>query len=631
MRVPWFRAEQSVSRTPSFIDRVLGPRVRGYLEDDLRRARLIAGANLLMAVASFCFVALLAFFRWEDLFIPGTLGAGLLFLTNVWLLRLTGRLALAGFMTCLIVLSAVIAFSWLQSGLLNWVFIWALVICVFAPLLMGPRLALLCVGLTVAHLLALLVAETAGHSFPPLVPFASGTFFNQLLALLAVAAFSGMSERSRREALSARDAARASLAESAEARIALSENLKAVVLSVDPALRFVTGNSWFATLSQAQGRAPLSPGQPVLDGLDGLDPSQRADLEALFERALGGQHVEVERSLQLGSETVDCEILLNPIRRASGEVRGVTVFGRDIGARKRAQAELERLNRELANASHLAGKAEVATDVLHNVGNVLTAICASADLILERLHESKASFVGKTIALLPTQPEDLARFLTADEKGQKVRAYLGMLGESLEQDRAELIDELQTLNQRLDHVKSVVARQQSFARTSRVVELVEPAELIEEALKLEAESFSRHGIAVKRELAGRLPGIALDRHQVLQILSNFLLNSRQSLAVSTAADKRVAVCAFRNERGNLQIDVVDNGIGIALEQQGRLFAYGYTTKQGGHGFGLASSLLSARSMGGTVRAHSDGIGKGATFTIEIPYRSATDPSEEQAV
>jgi signal transduction histidine kinase len=50
----------------------------------------------------------------------------------------------------------------------------------------------------------------------------------------------------------------------------------------------------------------------------------------------------------------------------------------------------------------------------------------------------------------------------------------------------------------------------------------------------------------------------------------------------------------------------------------RIFTQGFTTRKGGHGFGLHSSALAAKIMGGSLSVSSHGEGQGATFTLELP-------------
>lgn len=608
------------------VDALLGPRFRGRDADELRRARLVMSTNVLLSACSFAVVALLVAFGWGASFIPSSLGGGTILAANALMMRRTGRHGPAALTLCVVILAAIAAASWLQGGLSNRVLTWTLLVAMFAPMLMGWRYTLISVVLVIAHVVALLVAERTGHVFPELAHSNSRIVGSHILMTVFVSGFAWLWDRSRREALAARDAALASLEESREARVALVENINAVIFSVDRDLRLIAGNARFGRVSCKPGARSIKSGEPVLDG---LDEPQRDDLRALFARALAGEHVLVERMLGLAVGMVECEILLNPIRRASGEVRGVVVFGRDISLRKRAQEELHRVHRELARSAHLAGKAEVATDVLHNVGNVLTALNGSANLVLERLKQSKVPFLGKTVALLPTSAAELGQFFATDAKGSRIRDYLGLLSETLECERVEMIAEMKTVDHQLEHVKSIVARQQAFAHSSGAVEIVQVEQLIADALQMSSVSLQRHAIEVVTEVAA-LPPLQLDRHKLIEILNNFITNSRQALDATTSDRKRIVVRALRNDHGRLQIDVVDNGVGMAPDHLHRLFSYGFTTKHDGHGFGLAGSLLAARSIGGVARGHSDGPGTGATFTVEIPFQPAMTTQEHAA-
>jgi signal transduction histidine kinase len=72
------------------------------------------------------------------------------------------------------------------------------------------------------------------------------------------------------------------------------------------------------------------------------------------------------------------------------------------------------------------------------------------------------------------------------------------------------------------------------------------------------------------------------------------------------------------QEGYARVDVIDNGLGIPAENLDRVFARGFTTKKNGHGFGLHSSALAARDLGGSLTAQSEGPGRGAIFTVKIP-------------
>ncbi len=607
------------------IDDLVGPRLDGRSGEDQTRARLIVITSLLGAAVACIFAVLVLAMHWGLEFMPSFAVGAIIFGANVWLVRATARLDLAAMTLCVTLLAGVVDVCWIAGGLDHPALAWTVLIPLYAPLVMRPMLAISCVALVIANIAIQFLAEHFGHDFPDLPAGRSMIVSSQILLTIFVAALAWIYERSRRRALAERDVAIASLEDSRDARIALVENVEAVIFSVDRELRLIAGNSLFDALSHERGKPPVRPGEPALDG---LDVTQHADLKALFARAFAGEHFAVERRLQLRSKTFECEILFNPIRRGSGEIRGITVFGRDIGERKRARQELDRVNRELAQAAHLAGKAEVATDVLHNVGNALAALNSSTSLVTEHLQASNVTFLRKTVELLPTAPADLAQFLTTDAKGLQVREYLALLADMLEHERADSIVGMERVQRQLEHVKTVIARQQEFARVSNRVEVVPIDDVIAQAIEMQSASFARDGIVVAREIEA-LPPLTVDRHKLLEIVNNYLANSRDALDVAAAGHKRILIRAFRNSEDKLQIDVVDNGVGIAAAHQSRLFSYGYTTRPNGHGFGLASSLLDARALGGTARARSDGPGTGATFTVEVPFTPPASTSLQE--
>ena len=111
-----------------------------------------------------------------------------------------------------------------------------------------------------------------------------------------------------------------------------------------------------------------------------------------------------------------------------------------------------------------------------------------------------------------------------------------------------------------------------------------------------------------------------DRHKVMQILVNLLSNAKHALDHSDG-DRRMKVRVVQNQEGLLEIAVIDNGVGIPPENLSRIFSHGFTTKKMGHGFGLHSGALAAKELGGTLKAHSDGPGLGATFTLTLPLEN----------
>ena len=305
------------------------------------------------------------------------------------------------------------------------------------------------------------------------------------------------------------------------------------------------------------------------------------------------------------------------VRDANGKLCRLTGAITDITERKQSEAQLAAAHKELVDISRQAGMAEIATNVLHNVGNILNSVNVSAALINSRLRNSRADNLARAVEMLVEHSADLGDFLTEDPKGKLLPAYLGRLGQALAKERAAMMCELAHLTRSVEHIKDVVATQQSFAGAVGVIEPVEICDLAEAALHMYGDALASQGVTVVREFAA-VPVVRLDRARVLQILVNLVSNAQQAMEgrpiVSQQMTLRVEVIAG----SCLRVSVQDKGEGIAPENHTRIFAHGFTTRKAGHGFGLHSCALAARQMGGTLTADSDGPGRGATFTLELP-------------
>jgi len=285
--------------------------------------------------------------------------------------------------------------------------------------------------------------------------------------------------------------------------------------------------------------------------------------------------------------------------------------------RCRAEVTLRDSQQRLLETSRLAGMAEVATGVLHNVGNVLNSVNVSAGLVVEKLRRSKVPNLGKAAALLTERNGDLGNFLTNDPNGQKIPGYLAKLSQFLIEDNSELLTEVDLLARNIEHIKEVVAVQQSYAKVSGAFEDLAADQLVEDSIAMNIGAFERHGIVLERRFSPA-PPVRVDRHRVLQILINLLRNAKYALDDVQRIDKRITITIAPLDDKILRIAVADNGIGISLENLDRIFGHGFTTRKNGHGFGLHSGALAAKEMGGSLGVQSLGLRRGATFTLELP-------------
>jgi PAS domain S-box-containing protein len=307
-------------------------------------------------------------------------------------------------------------------------------------------------------------------------------------------------------------------------------------------------------------------------------------------------------------------------------MRANAALSSEIDSRKKAQQALELTHQQLLEASRQAGKAELATDILHNIGNVINSVNVSSSCLSERIKRSEAATVSKAVALLEANAHDLSRFLTQDPKGRMLMKYLGQLAAHLVEEQKELLKELAVLRGNIEHIKEVVTLQQGCAKVGGQKEPALLPELLEQALRLNERTLLQHKVQLQRQYS-EVPPVEVEKHKVLQILVNLVRNAQQALEKNDPADRQITLRVRARGKEKVVVSVLDNGMGISAKDLRRVGEYGFTTRKNGHGFGLHSSVLTARELGGDLQVHSDGPGKGAAFTLELPLSRITPPAK----
>ncbi len=336
--------------------------------------------------------------------------------------------------------------------------------------------------------------------------------------------------------------------------------------------------------------------------------------------ASGGVLNGEEEFRQDDGEILHMQVIKIAMSGDGAQTQGIQGILLDITARKRSEAELERAHRELVDASRVSGMAEIATGVLHNVGNVLNSVCVATGVLMESIQKSKIPSVAKVSALLREHEHDLGNFMTSDNRGKQLPGYLETLTEHLSGEQEKLLKELTGLKKNVDHIKDIIALQQSYAHASGLVEVLSISSLIDDAIAMHADALSRHEVKIVREYDS-IPPFKIDKHKTLQILVNLISNAKYACSDSDGDDKRTVIRLERHQENLVRIRVIDNGMGIKAENLDRIFEHGFTTKKDGHGFGLHSSAIAAVGMNGSLRVLSEGLGKGAEFVLEIPYQT----------
>ncbi|WP_331100382.1 two-component system sensor histidine kinase NtrB, partial [Archangium sp.] len=590
------------------MDACLSEALRQSSPVELSRGRLlvgILGMLLLLNLLVLSFYVRLSPEPWRAGFIQMVSLVGIM--GTLWSVRRATSIRLPALGLCLLVTASMISESW-KSG--------EQIVAVNVMAMLVPMLSVYLLGLRWSLLFTALIAVNMGLLHPLAFPPPGGLLLNAFSALFVLCGWvmSWMFLASRESAQGVFEQALRTLRESEGQLVSLVESTDDPVFSLDPGGRIITANQAGREMCRQLFSAPPS---QVGSLFDVLAPEKRAIWKERIEQTLGGQRVHFQVDLVVQGRPRVMDISLNPILGAEGQPVGMTLFGRDITALKEAEARLSELHRSLLDVSRQAGMAEMATGILHNVGNTLNSVNVSAGVISERLRSLRVAGVAKVTGLLRENAHDLGAFFTRDPRAQYIPSYLETLSGQLLADQEALLAETRSLNQSIEHIKAVVSMQQSQARSSGMLEQMSVPQLLDDALRLHNLSFGRLGIQVRTEYA-TVPPAMVDRHKLLQILHNLLTNARHAVLDNGKPEKQISVRVAQRTQGWLRIEVTDNGVGIQPEHLPRIFSQGFTTKKDGHGFGLHISALAAAEMGGSLTCASTGPGRGATFSIELP-------------
>lgn len=289
--------------------------------------------------------------------------------------------------------------------------------------------------------------------------------------------------------------------------------------------------------------------------------------------------------------------------------------------RKQFLAEQERLRSQLGEAAYKMEMADVTSTVLHNVGNVLTSVTVAANIVESVVDQSSVILVNRMAELIKAHDQDLGTYLTEDPKGKRIPPSLEKLGTHLIEEQRTILKEMKGLVRNIRHMKQIIASHQAMAKSAGQAEQISLAKVLSHAMELSFQPGDEKWITIRPNYQ-QVPTVLVDQHQLLQILVNLLRNAKQSMLqqVQDSHDLNLTVKYQDDDEASVVMTIQDSGIGIAPEDLSKMFTRGFTTKTDGNGIGLHSSILAIQNMGGSMHVQSEGVGRGATFTLTFPVQ-----------
>ena len=311
-----------------------------------------------------------------------------------------------------------------------------------------------------------------------------------------------------------------------------------------------------------------------------------------------------------------------------GQIMGLAGSNTDITQRKKAEMELAKAQEEALVNAHAAGKAEFATTVLHNIGNVLNSVNVNAVEIRKIVDRCRIGNVIKALELLREHEDDLDTFLNDTDKGIQLKAYLWRMSHILERELTGLNGITMEINTKIDLMKDIIETQQSHARDRREIEMRDLVQLVDESLKIQMEAINRQCITIEKKYQPVKP-IYVPSAKLIHVVINLIKNAIEAME-QTPIDARTLWIDIKDDaERNILLEIRDSGMGITADALPRMFTHGFTTKKTGHGFGLHYCARTIREMSGDISVASDGPGSGAVFTIIFPERLKNPPPESQ--
>ncbi len=289
--------------------------------------------------------------------------------------------------------------------------------------------------------------------------------------------------------------------------------------------------------------------------------------------------------------------------------------------RKQFLAEKEQLRSQLGEAAYKIEMADVASTVLHNVGNVLTSVTVAAHMVESVVDQSSVILVNRMAELIKAHDQDLGTYLTEDPKGKRIPLSLEKLGTHLLEEQRAILKEMKGLVRNIRHMKQIIVSHQTMAKSAGQIEQISLAEVLSHAMELSFQPGDEKWITIRPDFQ-QVPTVLVDQHQLLQILVNLLRNAKQAMRQQTKDrhELKLSVKYQDDDETSVVMTIQDSGIGIAPEHLSKMFTRGFTTKTDGNGIGLHSSIRAIQKMGGSMYVRSEGVGRGATFTLTFPVQ-----------
>jgi signal transduction histidine kinase len=282
---------------------------------------------------------------------------------------------------------------------------------------------------------------------------------------------------------------------------------------------------------------------------------------------------------------------------------------------KRAETELDQVQKELIKKAHKAGMTDIASDTLHNIGNILNSVKTSNNIVHTIVSNSVVEGLNKAIGMLKSNLGNLKEFLYENPNGEKLIQYLIAITNPLNDEIRQIREQTERLGGKIELMTNVIRAQQAYVNGGYMEERTQLANIVDSTLDLHWDTFHSYGIKVVKQYEA-VPDIFIQRTKLSHVLMNLIVNAKDAM-IRTEKEDRMLTIVIRQDDKHVFLIVKDTGEGIESKNLKRIFNHGFTTKYEGHGFGLHNSANFMTEMKGAIWAESEGLNKGASFILRF--------------
>jgi signal transduction histidine kinase len=285
--------------------------------------------------------------------------------------------------------------------------------------------------------------------------------------------------------------------------------------------------------------------------------------------------------------------------------------------RNRTEEALVASRSEILAKSYKSEIADITSGSLHNVKNILTSVKVSNGLIKENISGSTLQSLKKANNLLRENIDTLEKFILEDPKGKKLLHFYLKIEDIFQKQFTNANTHINRLSDKVDSIESIISTQQGYGGSDKM-EKININSVLEDALIMQSGSNASYGIKILKDFKP-VNVVEVQKTKLIHILINIIKNARESMIEKGGNDNILSLKLFEKNSAVI-VKISDTGVGLSEQNKTNIFSHGFTTKKNGHGFGLVSCKAYMEEMNGELIVESDGINRGASFSLVFPLK-----------